>query len=158
MQANTYTDYYGTEHQELLIRVSLPTDLPVQVKFHANSCYFNGEGKTGTFRVPIYQEELKYYYSNYKDYYYLPEDDMAIHKSVAAYVDKEYKMKANAQNCYTRKYSSYLPQWDVLIQPFFKRDYKSKELFFELTESIKTNRDLFSRYAEHILQMLANSY
>ena len=158
VQANTYTDYYGTEHQELLIRVSLPDPLPVPVKFHANSCYFHGEDKFGTFRVPIYQEELKYFYSNYKDYYYLPDDDMAIHKSVAAYVDKNYKMKATAQNCYTRKYSCYLPEWDLLVQPFFKRDYKSKELFFELTEDIKTNRDLFSRYAEHILQMLANSY
>ena len=101
---------------------------------------------------------MKYFYSNYKDYYYLPDDDMAIHKSVAAYVDKNYKMKATAQNCYTRKYSCYLPEWDLLVQPFFKRDYKSKELFFELSEDIKTNRDLFSRYAEHILQMLANSY
>ena len=158
VQANTYRDYFGAEHQELLIRVSLPTILPVPVKFHINSCYFNGEGKIGHIRVPIYQEEMKYFYTNYKDYYYLPDEDMAIHKSVASFVDKDYRTKATASNCYTRKFSTYLPEWDLLIQPFFKRDYKSQEFFFELTDDIKQNREIFSHYAQHILQMMAGSY
>lgn len=158
VQANTYRDYSGMERQELLIRVSLPTSLPVPIRFHANSCYFQGEGKSGLIRVPIFAEELKYFYANYKDYYYLPNEDMAVHKSVSAYVDKNLKTKATAATCYTRKYSFYLQQWDIIIQPFFKRDYKSKEVFFELTDDIKTSREIFSRYAEHVLQMLANYY
>ncbi len=158
VQANTYTDYYGAEHQELLLRASLPASLPAPIRFHANSCYFNGEGKYATFRVPIYQEEMKYFYAGYKDYYYLPDEDMAVHKSVASYVGREYRTQATAETCYTRKYSSYLPEWDLLVQPFFKRDYKSKELFFELTDEIKTSRELFSRYAEHILRMMLESY
>ena len=44
VQANTYTDYFGMERQELLLKVSLPAALPAPVRFHANSCYFNGEG------------------------------------------------------------------------------------------------------------------
>jgi len=158
VQANTFRDYFGSDHQELLIRVSLPSVLPVPVKHHANSCYFNGEGKVGHFRVPIYEEELKYFYSNYKDYYYLPDEDIAIHKSVASFVDRDYRIKATSANCYTRKFSVYLPQWELLMQPFFKRDYSSKEMFFELTEDIKQNRDLFSRYSEHILHMIAYSF
>lgn len=158
VQANTYTDYFGSEKQELLLKVSLPTALPAPIRFHANSCYFNAEGKYATFRVPIYREEMKYFYASYKDYYYLADEDMAVHKSVSSYVGKEYRTQATAENCYTRKYSSYLPQWDLLVQPFFKRDYKSKELFFELTDDIKTSRDTFSGYAEHILQMMAEVY
>lgn len=157
VQANTYTDYYGTERQELILRVSLPAPLPAPVHFHANSCYFNGEDKTATFRIPIYREEMKYFYAGYKDYYYFPEEDMAVHKSVASYANKDDRQQATAENCYTRKYSSYLPQWDLFIQPFFKRNYKSKELFFELTEEIKTSRETFSRYAEHVLQMIAET-
>ena len=158
VQANTYTDYFGTERQELLLKVSLPASLPAPIRFHANSCYFNGEGKYGVFRVPIYQEEMKYFYASYKDYYYFADEDMAVHKSVSAYANKEYRTQATAENCYTRKFSSYLPQWDNLVQPFFKRDYRSKEIFFELTDEIKTSRDTFSRYAEHILHMMADSY
>ncbi|MBD5550307.1 MAG: ribonuclease H-like domain-containing protein [Lachnospiraceae bacterium] len=158
VQANTYTDYFGMERQELLLKVALPAALPAPIRFHANSCYFNGEGKYATFRIPIYQEEMKYFYASYKDYYYFADEDMAVHKSVSSYANKEYRTQATAENCYTRKFSSYLPEWDVLVQPFFKRDYKSKEIFFELTDEIKTSRDTFSRYAEHILRMMADSY
>jgi uncharacterized protein YprB with RNaseH-like and TPR domain len=157
VQANTYTDYFGTIHRELLIRCSLPTSLPVPVKAGAVGCYFNGEDKVGHFRIPLYEEEMKYFYANYKDYYYMPDEDVAIHRSVATFVDRDHRMKAKAENCYTRKFSSYLPEWDLFIEPFFKRDYKSKDLFFELTEEMKTDRDFFSRYAEHVLHMLANA-
>lgn len=98
-------------------------------------------------RVPLYEEEMKYFYSNYKNYYYLPEEDTAIHKSVASYVDKAHRVQATAKNCYTRKLSSYLPQWDILFQPFFKRKYEDRDIFFELTEEMKKERTLFSKYA-----------
>ena len=77
-----------------------------------------------------------------------------MHKSVASFVDKDHREQANASNCYTRKYSSYLPPWDVLVEPFFKREYNSKDLFFELTDEIKKNRKLFSKYANHILNRM----
>ena len=105
--------------------------------------------------VPIYEEELKYFYANYKDYYYLPTEDMALHKSISSFVERDYRQQATASNCYTRKLSSYLPQWKVLVEPFFKREYKSKDLFFELTDDIKKNRQLFSDYASHILNTMA---
>ncbi|MCR5715862.1 MAG: ribonuclease H-like domain-containing protein [Lachnospiraceae bacterium] len=155
VQANSYQDYYGATRQELLMRLSLPVSVPVPVKAHANSCVVSIEDKTARLRVPIYEEELKYFYANYKEYYYLPEEDLAIHKSVASFVDKEYRVQATAANCYTKKYSTYLPQWDVLISPFFKREYHSKEIFFEITDDIKQSRDVFSRYAEHVLHMIA---
>ena len=101
---------------------------------------------------------MKYFYSNYKDYYYLPEEDVALHKSVASFVDKEHRTQATAATCYTRKYATYLPQWDIFMEPFFKRDYKSKELFFELTEEMKTDRDFFSRYAQYLLGRMAKTY
>ena len=101
---------------------------------------------------------MKYFYSNYKDYYYLPEEDVALHKSIAGFVDKEHRIQATAANCYTRKYSLYLPQWDTVFEPFFKRDYKSKEYFFELTDDMKTNREFFVLYIQHVLHMLAASF
>lgn len=158
VQANYYKDYNGNKRKELLITLSLPSTLPKQISSSANNCYFHGEGDTATLKVPIYEEELKYFYSNYNNYYYLPSEDVALHKSVATFVEKSHRIQASAANCYTRKFSLYLPQWEILFEPFFKRDYKSKELFFELTDEMKRNRAAFTAYANHVLAMIASVY
>ncbi len=157
VQANYYHDLHGEKRQELYMKLRLPTPLPREISYGANGCYFTGSDTTGAIKVPLYEEEMKYFYSNYRDYYYLPTEDIAIHKSIAAFVDREHRTQAKAQNCYTRKRSSYLPQWDILFQPFFKRDYKSPELFFEITDSFKKDRKAFQAYALHILSMLSES-
>lgn len=158
VQANSYRDINGGKRRELIITLNLDQALPKSVLSNVGGCYFRGEGNEATLKIPIYEEELKFFYSNYQDYYYLPTEDVALHKSVAGFVDKEHRIPASAANCYTRKYSTYLPQWDVLFEPFFKRDYKSRELFFELTEELKRNRQAFSDYAGHVLGMMASTY
>lgn len=156
VQANTYQDIDGTERHVLIMKLEFPHALPRPLSAISNGCCFNGEEKEGTLQVPIYYEEMKYFYSNYKDYYYLPTEDAAIHKSVASFVDKEHRVQAAAATCYTRKFSTYLPQWDVQVEPFFKRDYQSRELFFELTDERKKDRAFFSVYASYILHKMAN--
>lgn len=156
--ASTYTDYYGNSKQELVLAGELPIYLPKEVSASANNCYFRAENRECSFRIPIYVEEMKYFYANYKDYYYLPEQDTALHKSIASILEKEQRTNATAATCYTRKGSRYLPQWDVIIEPIFRRDYKSKEMFFELTDEIKRDRASFSRYANHILNMIGTTY
>ena len=59
-------------------------------------------------RVPIVEDELHYFFSDYKNYYYLPEEDIAVHKSVAAYVDKAYRENAKAYNSYSKKRSIFV--------------------------------------------------
>ncbi len=158
VQANHYVDYHGHSRQELLMKLALPTPLPFNISNLSNGCYFSGEASEGILKVPIYEEEMKYFYSNYKDYYYLPAEDAALHKSVASFVDREHRRQATPATCYTRKYATYLPQWDIFEEPFFKRDYKSKELFFELTDESRTDRELFSRYARYLLSRMAKTY
>lgn len=154
VQANYYKDAEGNRRQELLIKLSFPVPLPKEISRSENDCYFTAREGTGTIRVPLYEEEMKYFYSNYKDYYYLPIEDVAIHKSIASFVDKEHRAQAKAHNCYTRKASSYLPQWDVLFEPFFKRSYNDSALFFEITDPFKKDRKAFQTYALHILKMM----
>ena len=158
VQSNYYRDLNGKKQQELIIRIKLTSPVPLPVSYHANDCYVTVENTHAALRVPVYTEELKYFYHNYKEYYYLPMEDIAMHKSVAAFVDKEHRVPATAATCYTRKYSSYLPMWDYILEPFFKREYKSSLLFFELTDEFKTDREAFSRYASHILEMLGKSH
>ncbi len=153
VQANYYKDFQGEKKQELLMKLELPSNLPVAISYGQFDCYFTGKDQEGTLKIPILEGELKYFYSNYKDYYYLPIEDTALHKSVASFVSKEHRIPATARSCYTRKRSQYLPQWEALFEPFFKQQYEDTIYYFELTEELKQHRDAFSIYASHILQM-----
>ena len=154
VQANYYRSSTGKGQNMLYMKLLLPSALPTSLFFHQNHCYFKGEKEEGYLAVPLYEEEMKFFYANYKDYYYLPAEDCALHKSIAAYVDKEYRQQATAATCYSRKAGIYLPQWDVIAEPFFKREYDSKEMFFEVTDKLKKNRPFFGEYASHVLDNL----
>ena len=53
--------------------------------------------------------EMKYFFKDYKNYYYLPMEHMAIHKSMAAYVDDAHKEKATKDNAFTTETGSFIP-------------------------------------------------
>ena len=152
---NAYSSFDGTQTLELLMKVKFPSPLPVQINVYNKGCYLTGIGSEGCIKVPVYHGELKYFYANYRDYYYLPDEDCALHKSISAFVDPSHRQKATKENCYTRKEGDFLPQWDAYALPFFKKEYKSKEMYFELTEGLKQDREFFNGYASHVLlQML----
>ena len=159
VQANYFTDIRGKSKNMLYMKLLLPTELPMPFSFNNNKCYFKYEkaipiAGEAYLAVPIYEEDMKYFYANYREYYYLPAEDMAFHKTIASYVDKEFREQATAVNCYTRKSGTFLPQWDIFTEPFFKRDYESKELFFEITDELKRDREFFSEYASHVLNAI----
>ncbi|MCR5477625.1 MAG: ribonuclease H-like domain-containing protein [Lachnospiraceae bacterium] len=158
VQANSYRDYNGLPKQEVVMQLGLPTCLPKPVSVFACGCFFHGEGQDGQLKVPLFTEEMKYFYANFKEYYYLPEEDVALHKSVATFVAPDHRTQATAATCYTRKMSSYLPQWEVLFEPIFRREYHSRELFFELTDEMKRDRNAFTAYAKHVLSVIASHY
>lgn len=151
-QANYYTDHEGKKAEELLIQFTLPFSLPTRIFAGQDHCYLKIDGEQGVLKIPLYTEEMKYFYANYKDYYYLPGEDMAIHKYIASYVDRSRRVPARPETCYTRKTSSYLPQWDLYQTPFFKRRYEDREIFFEFTDKIKKDRAALSAYASYVLR------
>ena len=151
-QANCYTNHEGKKAEELLIQFTLPFSLPTRIYAGLDHCYLKIDGEQGVLKIPLYTEEMKYFYANYKDYYYLPGEDMAIHKYIASYVDRSRRVPARPETCYTRKTSSYLPQWDLYQTPFFKRKYEDREIFFEFTDKIKKDRAALSAYASYVLR------
>ncbi|MCR4788357.1 MAG: ribonuclease H-like domain-containing protein [Lachnospiraceae bacterium] len=153
--SSVYPDMNGIIRKELMINIAFSGTLPNPITFMGRGCYFKASENSGTLVVPIYEEEMKFFYANYKEYYYLPLEDMALHRSVATFVDSEFREPAKASNCYTRKISEFLPQWSVLFQPFFKREYDSTDLFFEMTDELKRDRNAFSVYASHVMQAIA---
>ena len=158
VHADTFTDYNGEVQSEIIMSIKLESPIPRSITSFAHGCYIKANGEDAQIKVPLYNEEMKYFYAGYEDYYYLPEEDTALHKSVATFVDKDHRTQATAATCYTRKTSSYLPQWDTLFEPLFRREYRSSDMFFELTDDLKRDRNAFNKYAAHIISMLASTY
>lgn len=59
-----------------------------------------------------------------KDYYYLPKEDRAIHRSIACYVDKAYRQKATAATCYIRQEGIFLPSFWHFTAPTFRKSLR----------------------------------
>lgn len=74
------------------------------------------------------RDTLKYFYPDYQNYYYLPEEDMAIHKSIADSVDPSYRKKATKNTCYTKKAGIFLPQGSP-VSTGLCRDRKDKTCY-----------------------------
>ena len=51
---------------------------------------------------PLENGHLKHYLKDYKNYYYLPMEDLVIHKSMKSFVDTTSIIRADKNNCYSK--------------------------------------------------------
>lgn len=151
-EISPFTSYDGTSGQELIITLENDYIVPKRVSYQFKDYYFTIIKNITKIRIPIYEGELKYFYDNYRDYFYLPAEDMAIHKSVATFVDKQYRERAKACNCYTRKTGTFLPQLNTIMSPTFKLEHKDKISYFELTQDFSSSDVMLRRYVKHIFE------
>lgn len=156
-QISPYRNLDGREGKEMIITLKNDYSVPKRVSYQFRDFYLTMKNRVTSIRIPVFTGELRYFYSNYRDYYYLPEEDMAIHKSVASFVDKGYRETARASNCYNRKSGSFLPQYDSVMNPEFRREYKDPVSYFEITDDFCTSDVMLRRYVDHILTLMLTS-
>lgn len=160
-----YCDLF--EEQPVIVNVKKDNDAtvfslqlrnPIQqtISFQTPDLYFRAAHSNAELVIPTVTGTFKYFYSNYKDYYYLPAEDTAIHKSVAEFVDKEYRVKAKAATCYTKKHGIFLPQFFGTLEPSFRNEPKDKESFLERTDAFLSNKETCTQYVTDILQYIRN--
>lgn len=143
----------------LEMRCQLPFSFPVPFKAQGQLPFsaFCGESADLTFHVRLFQGELKYFYPNYQDYYYLPYEDMAIHKSVGEYVSDKARKKATAKTCYTRKNGCFLPQLIPLFQPVFRECFGGKLAYTPYDASLFLDERATSAYLHQLLPIQESS-
>lgn len=132
---------------------SLPIMLPRTIALLFSDYALRAEENRLTLRVPLYHGALKYFYPNYRDYYYLPEEDCAIHKSVGEFVDKAHRIKATAATCYTKKAGAFLRQPSVIYTPALYETYKGSQPFFSYEEGCFGDHSLFNQYLQGIIAL-----
>lgn len=120
------------------------------------------DGQTVTFQITPFCGELKHFYSDYKNYYYLPMEDMAIHQKVAQFVDSHHKKKATASTAYSRQtglflplgsnykaFSEYAAQNGIIL---FQKEYREKAAWILFDE----NPNILTPYMEFLLVHLSH--
>lgn len=144
----------GVDQGILSIHFEVMANLPVPISFGKDLVHLTAFENTATLTIHIYEGEVKFFYDNYKDYYYLPEEDKVIHKSLAQFVDKDYRTKAKPANCYVKKEGIFAPQYELLINPCFKIKYQDKLSFIEIHTDFLLQEDNLELYVKHLLSHL----
>ncbi|WP_395018819.1 ribonuclease H-like domain-containing protein [Robinsoniella peoriensis] len=134
----------------LLITASLPCNLPKPISCKLDFGYMTAHGKTCKIQIPGFTGTLKYFFRDYKNYYYLPAEDTAMHKSVASFIDKAYRVPAKAATCFQKKSGSFLPQAAELYVPAFKENYSDPVTYFECTPEFLENTENLLTYIQNL--------
>ncbi|MCR5686686.1 MAG: ribonuclease H-like domain-containing protein [Lachnospiraceae bacterium] len=136
-KVNRYRDLAGAECEELLLSYTTGVSFPVSFMAKTESMYIKASASTGKLliRLPIYDTEMKLFYDSYRDYRYIPEEDTAILKELAAALPKGSYVKATKENCYTRVSGRFVKQPQNLFTPVVRTSYKDKKKYFRFPDS-----------------------
>ena len=136
---------------ELILSLSLNYPLPVPLSLDVPPYRLRAGKRKAVLSAETFSGEMKHFFPNWKEYYYLPLEDCAIHKSVGVYVDKNCRRKASARTCYQRTKGTFLPQPVPLFQPEFYLEYGSSPSWFSFHDAFLEDREALAAYARSIL-------
>ena len=152
---NEYNDYFGNKKRELILAGlhncnTIPKSFNTFTNCESGSYIMNfqNDGQL-KIRIPITEQELFFYFDNYKDYYYLPSEDMCILKSMAGGISKENRENAKKENCRIKLKDIFIPlpmKTDELRLRKFKPQYKSKCEYIRLSDFINLSDEDKSIY------------
>lgn len=145
---------FDKDSLEIIIHLELNSPIITRISYSMDNIYMTAYDNKLKFLIKLYKGTLKFFYNDYKDYYYLPQEDVAIHKSLASFVNKEFRQKAKASNCYTKKDGYFIPQYHIIKTPCFYENYKDKISYFEVNEDLLNDKTLILKYVSHILNYL----
>lgn len=147
-------DIFGHPEDSLFLSCRSRYNLPVSFSKEddrLSGFSLEGDGSILTASIPLYTGTLRHFFSDYKDYYYLIFEDVAVHKSVGEYVDKSARRQATASTCYTKREGCFLPQFQPLFTPEMKKDKKDKISYFEYNQQLFENPSALNQYVHHLI-------
>lgn len=132
--------------QGLLYTFDFPL-LPFPINLMQNDCIFTVTEKETDMLLPFYEGELKFFFKDYKNYYYLKYEDTAVHVSVAEWVDKDAKEKCKPATAYQKKNGTFLAlpfskpeqKEELADLPLFYQEYKGLPAYIEYNAGLVCN-------------------
>lgn len=154
----TYKAHAPNDHLLLHIDFLSSELFPALAKWKSSSYTLQFNGDTVALDISLYDGELRHFFKDYKNYFYLPAEDTAIHKSVGAYVEKEFRRQAKASECYVKKEGLFLPLpagMEPQDIPLFRPDYRSRQNYLLWDEKAKQDSSLLEGILHQIINTLS---
>ena len=160
---------HGSGSIALTCRLPLPLPQPLTVSTPIGSLSSDEKDLSVlTITLPYVEDILKHFYKDYHNYYYLPKEDRAIHKSIGCYVERQYRRVAKASTCYIKKEGFFLPlpkvqkHFGIQIEqypyektfPLYKREYKELRYFAEFDDIFSEKNAEMAVYLRDIIKEL----
>lgn len=129
--------HWQTEGNTLVLCDQLDCPVPLPLTCQTGDIQITMKQSLLTAQIPFYEGTLYHFFKDYKNYFYLPKEDMAVHKSVGIYVEADFREKATAANCYIKKTGIFLPVPDDIEteQPVFQETRRSRTLYVPWTDT-----------------------
>lgn len=145
------------QNDHIYISIPAPCHFSFPLTWEPDPFTVRWEEQEISIRIPLYHGTLCHFFKNYKDYYYLPAEDTAIHKSVGTYVEKEFRQQAKASNCYTKKEGTFLPVPAGLdptaSQPLlFRAGYREKQNYVLWDDKARQEDSLIQNILDALLK------
>ncbi len=96
-------------------------------------------------KIPIRHGILKRFFDDPENYYYLPDEDTAVHKSVGRFVDPSRRVRATKKTCYVKKDCDYL----AIPYPYgssLRREYEDSDICVELPADWQSLKSVLAGY------------
>lgn len=140
----------GSPRTELLVTLQSPIPLPRPISLRLDcGVYLTAAESRVSLAIPLCEMTLRHFFADAKNYFYLPGEDRAVHKSVGIYVDPEHRQKATKENCYVKKQGTFLPCPPGMAvcedtYAVFRKERKDKGFYLEWENQAKKAGQLFS--------------
>lgn len=133
---------FDIKEQRIILTGEVAGHYPVPLSIQKENCVIVLENSCIKLEISLYNGTLYHFFSDYKNYFYLPEEDTAVHKSVGIYVEPAFRQKATASNCYVKKEGDFLPlpfkfdlsSFSQLESLLFRESNRSKLFFIPVSE------------------------
>ena len=146
---------HPTENRQVLsLNCKTSIAVPVPLDITLDNWFINMTGSALNLCADLYEGELKFFYPNYNDYYYLPMEDRAIHKSLAEFVDRSHRKKATAKTCYQKVSGIFLPEPEPVFSPTLRKEYKDKLLYAQFSPDLFQDNVSARNYLRSIIDRL----
>ena len=93
---------YSIENDEFHAYLNLDHEVPVCGNYKQSGICLTLKHSNAVLTYPLDDGHLKHYHRDYKNYYYLPMEDLVIHKSMKSFVDTSSLVRADKDNCYSK--------------------------------------------------------
>ena len=93
---------YSIENDEFHAYLNLDHEVPVCGNYKKSGICLTLKHSNAVLTYPLDDGHLKHYHRDYKKYYYLPMEDLVIHKSMKSFVDTSSLVRADKDNCYSK--------------------------------------------------------